>query len=240
LGGVLAKILQSVGYTVKQYFYVNDLGFQIGLTAIGYESIKDKIDSLKGTTKSDQFIGRIYAVMNTFHELQGLGFQPMQVEEMITKDQEPTLAEKSKSEKLAEYISIYKNLKEQYPTLLTTLLESCKDITNIKEAAGNLNLKYEQRDPEAVKIYRKMVGECLAGVQQTLDIYNIKHDHFDYESELGWDGQNEKILNILKQSPYFVPQTQCNASGMPEGAYFNLEKFIKDKKLDVKIPKHVL
>ncbi len=35
LGSVLSNILKSVGYTVKQHFYVNDLGAQVGLTALG-------------------------------------------------------------------------------------------------------------------------------------------------------------------------------------------------------------
>ena len=61
--------MQAVGYDVKQHFFVNDLGAQIGLTAIGYV----KTLHMKPTVKADQWIGLIYAVMNTFNELQRLG-----------------------------------------------------------------------------------------------------------------------------------------------------------------------
>ena len=32
-----------------------------------------------------------------------------------------------------------------------------------------------------------MVLADLSGIQQTLDLYAIQHDTFDFESELGWD-----------------------------------------------------
>jgi hypothetical protein len=80
------------GYDVQQLFYVNDLGAQIGLTALGYSRVYDQ---LKPGLKIDQWIGvmmamifhcfvfvcspmrivsgMMYAVMNTFSELQKLG-----------------------------------------------------------------------------------------------------------------------------------------------------------------------
>lgn len=32
-----------------------------------------------------------------------------------------------------------------------------------------------------------MVISTLTGMQETLDTYKIKHDSFDFESELGWE-----------------------------------------------------
>lgn len=70
LGAHLAKLLAAVGYEVKQHFFVNDLGAQIGLTALGYQKIYPII---KPALKVDQWIGIIYACMNTLSELQLLG-----------------------------------------------------------------------------------------------------------------------------------------------------------------------
>ena len=36
IGAHLARLLAAVGYEVQQRFYVNDLGAQIGLTALAY------------------------------------------------------------------------------------------------------------------------------------------------------------------------------------------------------------
>lgn len=41
---------------MKQLFYVNDLGAQIGLTALGYSRVYDK---LKPMLKVDQWIGTL-------------------------------------------------------------------------------------------------------------------------------------------------------------------------------------
>jgi hypothetical protein len=65
--------------------------------------------------------------------------------------------------------------------------------------------------------------------QETLETYGVRHDQFDFESELGWEGSNDKFLTIMKNSPYFVPQTYSNAQGMPQGAYFDFTKFISDQ-----------
>lgn len=55
-----------------------------------------------------------------------------------------------------------------------------------------------------------------AHAQETLDSYGVQHDQFDFESELGWEGSNDKFLTIMKNSPYFVPQTQSNDQGVPQ------------------------
>jgi hypothetical protein len=52
--------------------------------------------------------------------------------------------------------------------------------------------------------------------QETLDSYGVQHDQFDFESELGWEGSNDKFLAIMKDSPYFVPQTFKNDQGVPQ------------------------
>jgi len=109
----------------------------------------------------------------------------------------------------------------------------------------------------------QMVTDCLSGVQETLNTcvimfrkltmyelclsccaslssYNVRHDVFDFESELGWEGSNDKVralpassgigsgslflsdwafaqvMAIMKNSDYFVPPTQCNSAGVPQ------------------------
>lgn len=41
----------------------------------------------------------------------------------------------------------------------------------------------------------------------------MRHDTFDFESELGWEGSNDKVLAIMRGSDYFVPPTQARAGG---------------------------
>ena len=139
--------------------------------------------------------------------------------------------EKINDNQIEEFFLIFVDLRDRQPELFDALYAECKGNPALKKSGAELNLRYESNDPEAVKIFRKMVIADLTGMQQTLDIFGIKHDKFDFESELGWEGSNDRVLNIMKASPYFSPPTQSNAKGVPEGGYFDLDQFIKDKKL---------
>ena len=78
IGAHLAKMQAACGWDVKQAFYVNDLGAQIGLTALAYTRVYDKI---KPYMKIDHWIGAMYAVMNTCQELQQVGVRPGDLED---------------------------------------------------------------------------------------------------------------------------------------------------------------
>ena len=238
IGAHLARLLAAVGYDVKQHFYVNDLGAQIGLTALAYTRCYKMI---KPTMKIDQWIGAMYAIMNTLSEMQKNKITLPEIVGAVGQDdcsaglrslQEKALARVKGEDKLekgvVEYIDIFSDLYDRHKELLDTMLEACKGIDNIKEEAGKLNLAYERQEPWAIEIFRKMVIDCLTGVQQTLSTYGVQHDAFDFESELGWEGSNKKVLDIMCNSDYFVKPTQCNDKGVPEGGYLNMREFIVD------------
>eukprot|EP00002_Diphylleia_rotans_P023990 TRINITY_DN4728_c0_g1_i1.p1 TRINITY_DN4728_c0_g1~~TRINITY_DN4728_c0_g1_i1.p1 ORF type:complete len:700 (+),score=174.72 TRINITY_DN4728_c0_g1_i1:64-2163(+) len=231
IGGHLSKLLEAVGYDVKEYFFVNDLGAQIGLTALGYNKVYDK---LVPSMKIDHWIGFMYAIMNTFSELQKLKQNIGHIAKLVSEGKNPLedpCAEGVDPAGLAEYVDIFQDLRSRQPKLFDTLLDLCLSTPNIQQEAAELNLRYERNDPAAVKIFRKMVTDCLAGVQETLDTYSIKHQRFDFESELGWEGSNDRVLSFYRdQSPYYVPPTQCNAEGKPQGGHLNLAKFLEDYK----------
>eukprot|EP00899_Mesostigma_viride_P017491 jgi/Mesvir1/25743/Mv01924-RA.2 len=241
IGAHLARLMEAVGYDVQQLFYVNDLGAQIGLTALAYSRVY-KI--LKPDMKIDQWIGAMYAIMNTFSELQKVGVDIVALGEALTAKGldamnalAASFADKAADEEakknVKEYADIFQDLYYRYKDMFAACLQVTHDIPNIKDAAGELNLAYERQQPEAIKVFRKMVADCLGGVQQTLDIYGVRHTRWDYESELGWEGSNTKVMDIMKRSPYFVPPTQSNAEGKPQGGYLDMSKFIADQKLAV-------
>merc|ERR1719498_788653 len=116
---------------------------------------------------------------------------------------------------------------------MVVMLADVRKVDNIKVDAGKLNLAYERQEPWAIEIFCKMVCDCLTGVQQTLSTYGVQHDRFDFESELGWEGSNAKGLEIMQNSDYYVPQTQCNDKGVPQGAYLDMDGFIRDQGLKV-------
>ena len=241
VGAHSAELFKAVGATVEQRFYVNDLGAQIGLTALGYTKV---YALLEPTMKIDHWIGSMYAIMNTLDQLQRAGIDIHETlaafqagEAAVEQFQAKAVAAAGGDEKrlagTKEYLDIFADLfrREGYEKLLPTVVASLEGTPSIFKSAGELNLAYERQEEWAVKIFRKMVVDCLTGVQETLSIYNVRHDAFDFESELGWDGSNKKFLDIMKSSAYFVPQTQCNEEGKPQGAYMNMDMYIADQKL---------
>ena len=77
IGAHLSRMMKACGHDVKEAFYVNDLGAQIGLTALAYSRIYDKMTPFM---KIDHWIGAMYAVMNTCQELQQVGVKPGELE----------------------------------------------------------------------------------------------------------------------------------------------------------------
>ena len=239
VGAHTAKLLTAVGADVRQMFYVNDLGAQIGLTAFGYNRVYPLIEP---TMKIDHWIGSMYAVMNTLVELQrvevdiGALYDACCASDAAADaflDAAVSKQAGDKAKAVREYVDIFRELRTRagYEVLFGTLVGEMRGVDDIKSRAGELNLAYERQEPWAVKIFRKMVVDCLTGVQETLETYNVRHDRFDFESELGWEGSNDVFLEIMRSSPYFVPQTQCNEQGVPQGAYLDMTQFIADQKL---------
>jgi len=230
VGAHLARLLAAVGYEVRQRYFVNDLGAQIGLTVLGYNLVYGRLEP---ELKIDQWIGMIYACMNTLSELQKLGMDLLEVERKLkagTLDPEQPLENEDAKQaaKRLDMLTTIVDLYSRQPRLCEALLTECHSIPSILETSAKMNLAYERREPEAVKTFRAMVTSCLSGAQITLNTYNVKHDQFDFESELGWEGSNDRVMEAFRKSPYFVPQTQCNEEGKPEGGHVLMSNFIAD------------
>ena len=240
VGAHMAKMLEAVGYDVKQHFYVNDLGAQIGLTALAYSRVYPNLKPSQ--IKRDHWIGQMYAIMNTCSELQKVGVDVGRladaaheskgaVEEIEAAAHKAKEGDEKAQGKVKEYVDIFMDLRSRFGELFEVTVQTMRRVPDIQKTSAELNLAYERQEPWAIKIFRKMVTDCLSGVTETLNTYGVQHDAFDFESELGWEGSNTRVLDIIKSSPYYVPETQCNEEGVPQGSYLNMTKFIADQKL---------
>ena len=231
IGAHLARLLKWVGYNVKELYFVNDLGAQIGLTAVGYARLK----TLPEGYKIDHLIGTVYSIMNTLNSAQKLNIPfaslrehfPSYVPEQDNDDEDDKDKPKVEKSPEEEVIDTACRLHHLHPQLYDQLSSCFADDESISDVAAKLNQDYEAKKPEAVKIIRGMANATLTGIQQTLDTYNVHHDRFDYESEISWEGTSNALLKALKQSAFFHPETQCNEQGKPEGAYFDIDSYLK-------------
>lgn len=232
IGAHLARLLKWVGYNVRELYFVNDLGAQIGLTAVGYARLNGKFPE---GYKIDHMIGYIYSIMNTLNSAQKLGLKfdelashfasyvPAKEDDEEEETNEPK-KEKSPEEDIIETAC---RLHYHHPQLWDSIRACFSDDESISDVAAKLNKDYEDKKPEAVAIIRQMTNSTLTGIQQTLDTYNVHHDRFDFESEISWEGTSHALLTTLQKSAFFHPQTQCNAQGKPEGAYLDINSYLE-------------
>lgn len=223
VGAHLARLFKWVGCNVKELYFVNDLGAQIGLTAVGYARLKEHPPGYRLA----HLTGYVYSIMNTFYAGQKkFGFKRSDLRKHFatyvpkSDDADVKLSEEE------EVIEAACRLHREHKQLYEALESAFADDDDIGYLSAKLNKDYENKDPEAVKIVRRMVNSTLQGIQETLDCYNIRHDRFDYESEISWSGAAQAVINALKQSVFFHPQTDCNDQGKPEGAYFDVAGYL--------------
>ena len=122
------------------------------------------------------------------------------VDALMKKSLEAVAGDEKKEKGVAEYFDIYQDLRGRFADMMAVMIEDIRGVDDIKVDAGKLNLAYERQEPWAIEIFRKMVCDCLTGVQETLSTYGVQHDRFDFESELGWEGSNAKVLEIMQNS----------------------------------------
>ena len=218
LGDVIGRLYKFLGAKVNFRYYVNDLGRQIAPVIIGYFLLKE--EKVKPDSKVDIWIGKIYALMNTFYEI----FQvKTELEKLsIVSDSQSSFYELDETElefyqnelsklnadpqrderivkQLQKLVRVQDSLKEKLPQLylqLKNLLDSnikdLDDLTN-KYLTGYLNGK----DKEIKEKFREVTENTLSGHTETLNLYNIYHDDFDWESEVSWTGEVDRILSQL-------------------------------------------
>lgn len=235
IGAHLARLLKWVGYNVRELYFVNDLGAQIGLTAVGYARLNGKFPP---GYKIDHMIGFIYSIMYTLSSAQGLKIKfdeltshfasyvpPKEDDEEEDKPEGEDKKEKKEKTPEEDIIEAACRLHHAHPQLWDSLRACFTDDEPISEVAAKLNKDYEDKKPQAVAIIRQMTNATLTGIQQTLDTYNVKHDRFDFESEISWEGTSEALLKTLKQSAFFHPQT--NTPEKKQGAYLDLNAYLE-------------
>jgi arginyl-tRNA synthetase len=105
-------------------------------------------------------------------------------------------------------------------SILFTKLAELFDDKNISELVSELNIRYEEKDQESVKIIRKMSVNCLSASQKTLDIFKVRHDEFYFGSEISWDSTTKSLMEIVQKSIFFHGQTET------EGSYIDLDAFL--------------
>ncbi|HYW01245.1 MAG TPA: arginine--tRNA ligase, partial [Candidatus Acidoferrum sp.] len=193
LGDALARILSARGHSIKRRFYVNDAGRQVSILAYGYKLINEP----KPDEKPDTWLGRLYACTNC--ALQIKTTKRKLTSSDLTQDQRIDL-----QRNLDEWEGIAAEFESTNKELLTRIIDAIRSQDDPETTVQEIGRKYENNDPDAVRLVRKVADLCLEGIKTTLSEMGIEFDIWDWESQLLWTGQVEKVLQQLLKLPFIT------------------------------------
>ena len=214
LGDSIARILLSRGHDVSRHYYVDDVGRQSAVIAYGYT----KLGKPKPEGKPDSFIGKVYTVTSCIMEVQRLKKAVEKAKKLDSEDA-PKL-----QRQLDEWTSISAEIEQRFPEIFEHLFDAISGDSDPEEQVGKLIRGYEAGEEEAKRLLREVCELCLSGFRETLRNVEITIDSWDWESDLIWSGDVNRVLTELKNTSYVFEE-----NGVLE---FDAEKVADD--LDLK------
>jgi arginyl-tRNA synthetase len=124
-----------------------------------------------------------------------------------TKKFDTKEAEKSRRD-LDEWISISSEIEQKYPQLFTKLLAEISKDKDPEEQVGKLIRGYEAGKEEEKQLLREVCNLCLKGFRETLASVEISVDSWDWESDLIWNGDVNRVVEQLKATPYVFKENE--------------------------------
>ena len=213
LGDALARILKEHGHNVSRHYYVDDVGRQSAVIAYGYM----KLGKPQPKDKPDRFIGKIYSVTSCIMEVERL--------KKAVKTAKAARDDFLKLQKeLDEWVSISIEMEKRFPKLFSKLHEAIINDFDPEMEVSKLIRGYEAGEDYAKQLLREVCILCLEGFKETLASLEIEVDSWDWESDLIWNGNVNRVIADLKKTPYIFEE-----NGVLE---FDAEKVAHD--LDIK------
>ncbi|MGC8601817.1 MAG: arginine--tRNA ligase [Thermoprotei archaeon] len=192
LGDSLARLMRARGHNVSTHFYVDDMGVQVMIAAIGYRIAPEMPKGIK----PDHWIGFVYAVSNIMYEL-------AEVREKLKSNPDDYSSLIQKQDELVGYAS---SLREKLPKEFDAITSALSNITFDdwnKEIARTLR-GLESGDNDVKNLVRQMVGLALEGFRQTLDGVGVRFDQWDWESDLTSADEIAALIAAVRSSPFAI------------------------------------
>ncbi|WP_292319581.1 arginine--tRNA ligase [Caldisphaera sp.] len=199
IGDTLSRLLSARGHKVNRRFYIDDMGRQVVIAALGFKIINENPLELskKVNIKPDKLVGWIYAVSSTT------------LDALEAK-------KKNNMEEAEKLAAVLTKLKSQDPSnLFDKLFSGLSSLSDPEKEISNIMLNYEKGlDPEK-SLIRSMTKSVLNGFMDTLNKLDINFDNWDWESDIVWNGLVDNVINLAKNNKYFTKFKDADALDIP-------------------------
>ncbi|MCE4628097.1 MAG: arginine--tRNA ligase [Desulfurococcales archaeon] len=216
LGDTLARLLRARGHRVNTRFYVDDVGKQVAVAALGVRILGiDPVEEARRLgVKGDDLVGWIYAVTH------------LSVDIIKAKHEGNT----EKVESLLPYLV---DLKDRDPAgYFDRIVNTVWSMEDPEAEISRIMRNYELGREEEKRLIRRMVEAVLEGFRKTLARMRVEFDAWDWESDMVWSSRVGRILEEARRSPYYTVYKGAEALDLPR---FIKERLLTDPELAARI-----
>jgi len=199
IGDTLSRLLNARGHKVNRRFYIDDMGRQVVIAALGFKTINENPMELskKINVKPDKLVGWVYAVSST--TLDALNAK-----------------KKNNIEEAEKLATVLTRLKSQDPdNLFDRLFSGLNALNDPEKEISNIMINYEKGLEPEKSLIRSMTMSVLNGFIETLNRLDINFDNWDWESDIVWNGLVDRVINLAKNNKYFTKFKDADALDIP-------------------------
>jgi len=217
LGDTLSRLLKARGHNVNTRFYIDDVGRQSAVAALGIKLLGLSIKKLavEYNVKPDWIIGYVYSITHLLLDIHDL---TKKIEEAETDEEKKDLISK-RDDLLINLSRVIDNAPKGLGDRLLEAFEKLKEDKDPLEELKYIMRSYENRsDAKIVQLIRESVEASLEGFRETLSLMDVYFDDWDWESDVVWSGLVRRIVDEAKKSPHATLYKGALALDLKEAA----------------------
>ncbi len=109
-----------------------------------------------------------------------------------------------------DWVNAENEIKKKWCDIFSRLDSKTRE-EDIEEKVSDLIKRYEMGDEKIIGFFKDVCSQALEGFKETLKIFDIDFDDYDWESQLVWGGRVKEIIERLKKKGWIVEEETSQA-----------------------------
>ncbi|MCE4617720.1 MAG: arginine--tRNA ligase [Desulfurococcales archaeon] len=231
LGDTLARLLKARGHRVNTRFYIDDVGRQMAVLALGVKLLGgDPLGMAKRLDmKPDKLLGYIYSITHLLLDIHKL---TQSINDPAASEEEKLYYIRERDKLAARLVAVSQEAPGEIADKLIDAFSKLKETKEPEREVSEIMRSYENRlDEGIVSLIRETANASLKGFRETLSKLGVEFDNWDWESDLVWTGLVSKLIEEASKSPYVTVHKDALAIDLSPAMD---EQEVREK---IKIPK---